>query len=130
VALQLPDDSCAGEEHDGMPDAISIEERHLQGLWSQIQTTWLQIPLPKGRWHSLPTWQVFSERFDRCLRRVSFYVNRRVSDRDALARIVTRVLVENPELFVAHCDELEELRRLEASADRLLALEAAISPGA
>ena len=107
-----------------MLDETSSEERHLQALWSQIQTAWLQIPLPKGPWLAIPTWQVFSERFDRCLRRVSFYVSGRVSDRAARGRIVTQVLVENPDLFVAHCDELEELRRLEASADRLLALEA------
>jgi hypothetical protein len=105
---------------------ISSEERRLQALWSQVRTAWLQIPLP---WPAIPTWQVFSERFERCLRRVSFYVNRRVSDRGARGRIVTQVLVENPGLFVAHCDELEELRRLEASADRLLALEAAASQG-
>jgi hypothetical protein len=113
-----------------MPDETSSEERRLRCLWSQIQTAWLQIPLPKGSWHSIPTWQVFSERFERCLRRVSFYVNRHMTDRHARGRIVTRVLIENPDLFVAHCDELEELRRLEASADRLLALEATTSPGA
>jgi hypothetical protein len=110
-------------------EEISSEERRLQALWSQVRTDWLQIPLPKGPWPAIPTWQVFSERFERCLRRVSFYVNRRVSDRGARGRIVTQVLVENPGLFVAHCDELEELRRLEESADRLLALETAASQG-
>lgn len=111
-----------------MPDAISREQRRQRGLWSQIQMAWLQIPLPNRSWRSIPTWRVFSERFERCLRRVSFYVNRRVSDRDTVGRIVTRVLVENPDLFIAHSDELEELRRLQASADRLLALDAATSP--
>ena len=77
-----------------------------------------------------PTWEVFSERFDRCFRRVSFYVGRRVSDRETLERIVTRVLVENRELFIAPCDQLEELKCLKASADRLLALGVAASPGA
>ncbi|HXK25671.1 MAG TPA: hypothetical protein VMS55_23580 [Myxococcota bacterium] len=113
-----------------MPDDSSSEERRLRSLWSQIQTAWLQILLPKSSWRSIPTWQVFSERFERCLRRVSFYVSRRVGNRDVRGRIVTRVLIENPDLFVAHCDELEELRRLEASADRLLALEAATRAGA
>jgi hypothetical protein len=102
----------------------------MRALWSQVQTAWLQIPLPKCPWLAIPTWQVFAERFERCLRRTSFYVNRRVSDRGARGRIVTQVLVENPGLFVAHFDELEELRRLEASANRLLALEAAASPDA
>jgi hypothetical protein len=114
--------------NDGMPDAISRGRRNQRALWSQIQTAWLQIPLPRRRWRSIPTWQVFSERFERCLRRASFYVKRRVSDRDTLGRVVTRVLAENPDLFIAHFDELEELRRLEASANRLLALEAATSP--
>jgi hypothetical protein len=113
-----------------MPHDVSREARRLRGLWSQIQTGWLQIPLPESSWRSVPTWQVLSERFERCLRRVSFYVNRRVGNHDVRGRIVTRVLIENPDLFVAHCDELEELRRLEASADRLLALEAASNPGA
>jgi hypothetical protein len=53
-----------------------------------------------------------------------------VSDRETLERIVTRVLVENRELFVAQCNRLEELKRLKASADRLLLLEVATSPGA
>ena len=113
-----------------MPDAISRAQRRQRALLAQIQTAWLRIPLPKRSLRSIPTWRVFSERFERCLRRVSFYVNRRVRDRDIVGRIVTRVLVDNPDLFIAHFDELEELRRLEASADRLLALEAAISPGA
>jgi len=57
-------------------------------------------------------------------------MNRGVSDRGARGRIVTQVLVENPGLFIADSDELEELRRLEASANRLLALEAAARPDA
>jgi hypothetical protein len=113
-----------------MPDDSSSEERHLRSLWSQIQTAWLEIPPPKSSWRSVPTWQVFSERFERCLRRVSFYVSRRVGNHDVRGRIVTRVLIENPDLFVVHCDELEEMRRLEASADRMLALEAATRAGA
>jgi hypothetical protein len=95
--------------------------------WSQLQTDWLQIPLPRG---TTPSWEAFSERFDRCLRRVSFYVSRRVSDRQSLGRIVTRVIVENLDFFAAECDQPNELRRLRASADRILALEAATSPGA
>ena len=55
---------------------------------------------------------------------------RRPSDRETLERIVTRVLVENRELFIAPCDQLEELKCLKALADRLLALEVATSPGA
>jgi len=84
----------------------------------------------KAAGRTSPTWEVFSERFDRCFRRVSFYVGRRVSDRETLERIVTRVLVENRELFIAPCDQLEELKCLKASADRLLALDVATSPGA
>lgn len=117
-----------------MSNAISSKQRRLRlngdCPWSQLQTDFLQIPVHKGAGRPTPTWEVFSERFDRCLRRVSFYVSRRVSDRETLGRIVTRVLVENLDFFVAPSDEPEELKRLRASADQLLALEAATSPDA
>ena len=117
-----------------MSDAISRKERRLRqrndGLWLRLHTTWLRIPPRKGAGSTSPTWEVFSERFDRCFRRVSFYVSRRASDRESLERIVTEVLAENLDLFIAQCDEREELTRLKASADRLLALEAATSSGA
>jgi len=116
-----------------MIDAISSKKRRLDqrsdGLWSRLRTAWLEIPLRKGAGRTSPTWEVFSERFDRCFRRVSFYVSRRVSDRETLERIVTEVLAENLDLFIAQCDQLEELKRLKASADRLLALGAASSLG-
>jgi hypothetical protein len=117
-----------------MTDTVSSGRRRLgrrlDGLWSRLRTAWLQVSLGKAAGRTSPTFEVFSERFDRCFRRTSFYVSRRVSDRETLERIVTRVLVENLELFNAQCDPLEEVGRLKASADRLLALEAATSPGA
>jgi hypothetical protein len=44
-----------------------------------------------------------------------------VNDRDSLRHIVTEVLAESWDLFIAPCDEREELKRLKTSADRLLA---------
>ena len=77
-----------------------------------------------------PTWEDFSERFDRCFRRVSYYVGRRVTDCESIERIVTEVLTGSADLLIAQRSELEEIKCLKASADRLLALETAISSGA
>ena len=123
------------EENDSpVTDAISSKQRCLpqsgDELWSRLQTVWLQIPLQKGAGGPSPTWEVFSERFDRCFRRVSFYVSRRVNDRESFARIVKEVLAGNLELFIGQCSELDELTRLKASADRLLALGASTRLGA
>jgi hypothetical protein len=68
-----------------------------------------------------------TECFDRCFWRVSLYVSRHVNDRESIERIVTEVLAGNLDLFIAQCSELEELKRLKASADRLLALGASTS---
>jgi len=117
-----------------MTDAISSKQRRLRQrsdeLWSRLQNVWLQLPVRKGAGRSSPTWDVFSDRFERCFRRVSFYVGRRVNDRESFERIVTDVLAGNLDLLIAQYGEMEELKRLKASADRLLALEAATSPGA
>jgi len=108
-----------------MPDTVASNERRLRrrvdDLWTRLQTTWLKIPVRSDVGQTSPTWEVFSERFDRCFRRVSLYVGRRVNDRESLERIVREVLGENLDLFIAHCDEREETERLRASADRLLA---------
>lgn len=74
------------------------------------------------------TWEELPERLDRCFRYVSSYVGRRMDDRERLRHVVTTVLVGNLHLFVAPCDAREERRRLMASADRLLALEAGLDP--
>ena len=117
-----------------MTDAISSKQRRVpqrsDELWSRIQTVWLEIPHRKGAGRPSPTWEVFSERFDRCFRRVSFYVSRRVNDRESFERIVMEVLAGNLELFIGQCSELEELKRLKASADRLLALAGSTGLGA
>ena len=117
-----------------MTDAISTRNRRLRerrdALWSLLQATSLQIPLRKDAGHTSATWADFSERFDRCFRAVCDHVNGRVIDAEVLRRIVTRVLVENMDLFIAQHDEPGELARVRASADRLLGLEAATIPGA
>ena len=116
------------------PDTVSSNERRLRrrvdDLWSRLQKTWLQIPLRQSAELALPTWEVFSEHFDRCFRRVSLYVGRHVSDRTSLEQIVRRVLSQNIGLFIEPCDAQEEMTRLKASADRMLALRPLIDPGA
>jgi len=111
-------------------DTVSSHERSLSrrvdDLWSRLQTTWLQIPFRQGARLEGPTWEVFSERFDRCFRRVSLYVGRRVNDRESLEQIVRAVLCDNLALFIEPCDAQQEMRRLKASADRMLALGAPI----
>jgi len=103
--------------------------QNVAGPWTQLHTDWLHIPLPKraGR-AKTPSWEVFAERFDRCVRRVSFYVSQRVSDPEALSRIVMQIVIENPAFFTAESDDPETLRRLRASTEHLLALEAASHP--
>jgi hypothetical protein len=91
---------------------------------------WLDIPLDPHPGHRAPTWSVLAERYDRCFGRVAFYVGQRVRDRGTLARIVTETLEENLELLVADHDDLEELRRLRTTADRLIVLHVAPCPGA
>jgi len=120
ISLAVP------EEIDSpVTDAISrSQQRVLQRsdeLWSRLQTVWLQIPLENCAGRPSPTWEVFSERFDRCFRRVCSHVSRHVNDRERFERIVTEVLAGNPELFISPYSELEEFKRLKASADRLLA---------
>jgi hypothetical protein len=120
------------EKEPQMSDTISSNERRLRrrvdDLWSRLQTAWLQIPLQHGAGRTSPTWEVFSERFDRCFRHVSLYVGRRVNDRESLECIVREALADNLRLFIEPCDAREEMRRLKASADRLIALGALIDP--
>ena len=114
-----------------MTDPISSQQRRLRqssdDLLSRLETVSLQFPPRKDAERTSPTWEVFSECFDRCFRRVSFYVSRRVNDRESFERIVTEILAGNLDLLIAPCSELEELKRLKASADRLLALGASTS---
>ena len=90
-------------------------------LWARLQTTCVQISFDKGEAHASPTFGVFAERFDRCFRRVSCYVAARVNDRERFERVVTEALAENLGVCIAQLGELEELKRLRTSADRLLA---------
>ena len=90
---------------------------------------WLDVPLDRHPGQGPPTWSVLAERYDRCFARVAFYVGQRVRDRGTLERIVIEALEENLELLVADHDDLEELRRLRTTADRLIACVAPC-PGA
>lgn len=111
-------------EIDGLANALSSKEPNASGEpWSDLQTAWLEIP-------AIPSWQDFSARFDRCFRHVSLYVEQHVNDRERRRQIVTEVLTGSLDLFLAPRDEREELERLNASADRLLALGAPTLPGA
>lgn len=86
---------------------------------------WLEVPLGRRAGPVVPTWGAVAERFDRCSGRVAFYVTQRVTDRRTIDRIVTETVESNLDLLVADCDELEELRRLRATVDRLIARGAA-----
>lgn len=90
---------------------------------------WLDIPLGRHPGQHAPTWGALAERYDRCLGRVAFYVGQHIHDRGTSARIATEALEGNLDLLVAEHDELEELRRLRATADRLIALRVAPRPG-
>lgn len=82
---------------------------------------WLDIPLGRRTGRSAPTWGLLAERYDRCRGRVSLYVGRRIHDRGTFERIVSEALQRNVDLLVSKHDELDELRRLRATADRLIA---------
>lgn len=109
-----------------MTEAIPRRERNARHpsneLGSDLQTAWLEIP-------GIATWEDFSERFDRCFRHVSLYVGKHVNDGKRHRQIVTEVLTGSLDLFMAPRDEREELQRLNASADRLLARGALTLPG-
>lgn len=90
---------------------------------------WIEIPLGPDRGRRVPTWGALAERYDRCRGRVAFYVRQRVQDHGAFERIVTEALESNVELLVAEHDELEEIRRLQATAGRLIAMSVGSCPG-
>ena len=101
---------------------LSKSERSLSDdLWSGLQSAWLDGSPGNGTKAGTETWDSFSERLDRCFQHVSSYVGEHVSDRNWFRHIVTEILAGSLDLFVTPCDEREELRRLEASADRVLA---------
>lgn len=89
---------------------------------------WLHIPLGLHSGREVPTWGALAERYERCLGRVAFYVDQRVRDRGASARIVAAALERNVDLFLAEHGELEELRRLKATADLLIETRIAVAP--
>jgi hypothetical protein len=111
-------------------DAISSKKPNAsEELWSDLQMAWLEIPIREGSMPTLPTWEDFSVRLDRCFRQSSLYVGQHVNDRSRFRQVVTEVLTGSRDLFMTPSDEREELRHLKASADRLLALEAPALPG-
>lgn len=104
-----------------MAHVISSNERRLGAeLRSDLRAPRLEVLLREGAKPTTPSWEVFSKRLDRCYRHVAFYVGQRVDDRERLRQIVSEVLAGSLDLLLTPRDEQEELRRLEASADRLL----------
>jgi len=69
----------------------------------------------------------FLAAFDRCFSRTHAYVSRRVDDRKSCQRIVSEVLTENLDLLADPGDERRECSQLQASADRLIGVRAAIA---
>jgi hypothetical protein len=96
---------------------------------SLLRRQWLDVPLCRRAGRRGPTWGELAERFERCLGRLAFYVGKRVNDRQSAERIVSAVLEANLRLLVVEHDELEELRRLRAAADRLIAASVDAPPG-
>jgi hypothetical protein len=84
-------------------------------------TGWLDVPLGRRSGTNRPTWGSLAERFERCRGRVEFYVGRRVHDPRISVCIVIETLESNLDLLIVEHDELEELRRLRATVDRLIA---------
>jgi hypothetical protein len=89
---------------------------------------WLDIPLGRGAARTAPTWGTLSARYERCLGRVTYYVGQRVHDHGSVERIASRTIEGNVDLLVAEHDELDELRRLRATADQLITANA-LTPG-
>jgi len=111
-------------------DAIFRKEhRSSDELRSDLMTAWLEFPVREGAGPKPPSWAAFSKHLDRCFQQVSLYVEQRVTDRERLRQIVTDVLAGSLDLFITPCDEREELRRLKASADRLLTIGTPVAPG-
>jgi hypothetical protein len=95
--------------------------------WLLIRDSWLDIPLGPDTGQPNPTWEVFSENFERHLQKASEYVSLHVSDRGTLERIVTRVVVTSPGLMNRQTGGRLDMPHLHASADRLIALEQNLS---
>jgi len=81
----------------------------------------LELPVGRRSGRKVPTWGAVAERFDRCLGRVSLYVGERIHDPGFCGRIVAGAIEGNLDLLVTEHGEREELRRLTATADRLIA---------
>jgi hypothetical protein len=81
---------------------------------------WLDIPMRRALASPPPTWSAVAERYDRCRRRVGFYVRRQGHPTEVTERIVASVVRANLDLLIAADDELSELRRLMAAADILM----------
>ena len=93
--------------------------------WSLLQTQWLDVPISAEVEGAIPTWGVFSESFERCLRNVSLHVSQCVEDRTCLESVVTEVVVGNLLVLVSQLGEQEKLDRLFVAADHLIARRAA-----
>ena len=93
--------------------------------WSLLRSPWLRVPLTEDPASAIPTWETFAETFDLHLQRVSAYVRNRVSDRGSLERIVTHVIRASLGIMSREGAGPVDAVRLEASADLLIAIEAA-----
>ncbi len=83
-------------------------------------TDWIDIPMRWALASPPPTWSAVAERYDRCCRRLGFYLRRQGHSTEVTERIVSSVVRDNLDLLVAADDEIGELRRLMASADILM----------
>lgn len=100
----------------------------MRGTGTGTNQRWLDIPLVRRPGREVPTWGALAERYERCLGRVVFYVDHRVRDRGVSTCIVSEALEQNADLLLTDHDELEEIRRLRATVDRLITARLATAP--
>lgn len=89
---------------------------------------WLDIPLARQPGREVPTWGALAECYERCLGRVAFYVDHRIRDSGLSTCIVSEAIAQNVDLLLSEHDELEELRRLRGTVDRLITARLATAP--
>jgi hypothetical protein len=93
--------------------------------WSLLKARWLDLPISPEVAAASPSWESFSEGFERCLRGVSLHVSQRVDDLTSLESVVTQVVVDNLHLLVSPLGERQKLDRLFVAANQLIARRAA-----
>ena len=102
------------------------QQSDASGIWSLLQTRWLDVPVGRDVNRTNPTWGAFSEAFESCLLGVSLHASRRVSERTGLESVVTEAFISNLDVLASPLGEQEKLGRLLAAVDLLIAKRVSI----